>query len=171
MKYQFSTYFVSRFALVPLANGAKHGLKELPVPPGLVLSAAGDCVGNVGEYSVVEEQCGEVGRLLRVQHQHELSAEESVRHCEAAARENTELKELSYAAVACHTRVKIGAFFVVYPRQHQLVVLCLLPQLLLQLVYHCLELLLLLLLLAAVQLGVVVHLLLQLRNRIFNTIN
>ena len=52
----------------------------------------------------------------------------------------------------------------VNPSQDQLVVLCLLPQLFLQLVYHCLELLLLLLLLAAVQLGVVVNLLLQLKR-------
>ena len=57
---------------------------------------------RVPAYPVEEEEGGEVGCLVGVQHVQELGTEDGVRGCEPATREDTELEELRDGTVLGH---------------------------------------------------------------------
>ena len=63
---------------MPLHHNLQQGRQEPPVPPGLVLGAAVDGVGDVAKYSVEADESGKVGRLQHVNHIHELGRIDSI---------------------------------------------------------------------------------------------
>ena len=63
---------------MPLHDGLQHRREEPAVSARLILSATGDCVGNVTEYPVVADQGGEVWSFQHVDHTYKLGSVDSI---------------------------------------------------------------------------------------------